>query len=388
MLRKTIALFALLTVLAMSLPVSTQASLPNGTRITFTIRGKGHGVGMSMAGVYGMATHSKGYRDIVNYYYPSTRWSSIDDNKVISVKCEDGVRRNYRIKSYLYRLAEEPDSWPREGLRSLMVAARTYLWYKVKKHGYMPGGQYFVHTIDPSTRPHIVAAVNDTKGKIKTYSGNPLLAAYSGSSGGYTAAFQDTWPGGSTYPYLIRRPSPYDKYISSSWLLSKVRTIQQIRNAYPSAGGINNIRVTRRNGRGSWGGRVLNVRIYGTRRTLNVHGWAFATALGLNSSMFTFSVRPPLNIYASRYRIRKGRAVRIFGYLYPKHNGIRITTYIYKGKKRYYHTATLYGSWSDRSRYEWVFRPGATGTYRLQSRFPGDSDHLSSRSRTIYIRVL
>lgn len=377
--------FTIIFFIAFSLvPITSQAALPRTYKINFTIRGKGHGVGMSMAGVYGMATHSKSYRTIIDHYYPNTSWGKINDNTKISVVCEDGKRRTYTVKGYLYRLAEEPNSWPKEGLRSLMVAARTYLWYKVKKYGYMPGGQYFVHTINPSTRPRIVDAVNDTRGKIKTYGGSPIIAAYSSSAGGYTAAFEDTWPGGSTYPYLVRRSSPYDKYVSNTWHITKTKTVSQIENAYPSIGRLTNMKVIQRNSRGSWGGRVLKIRLYGTSATKTVNGWAFASTLGLDSTIFTFSLRPLITINASRYRIKKGRALRVFGYLRPEHDGQQITIYIYKGKKRYSRNINL----DENSRYEWVLRPGHRGIYKLKSRFHGDNDHLSSNSRVIQITVL
>lgn len=390
MIRRIITTFIILTVAIPSIPVTTQAAIPSTYKVKFTIRGKGHGVGMSMAGVYGMAKKGgKGYKEIVDYYYPNTTWTNTDDNEKFQVKCQKhGTWVTYSVKEYLYRLAEEPDDWPKEGLRTLMVAARTYFRYKINKNnGKMPGGQYFVHDIDPSKRPNIVAAVNDTAGQIKTYNGSPIIAAYSSSAGGYTAAFQDTWPGGSTYPYLIRISSPYDKYIPSTWLYTKNVSIGRIQQVFPDVGKINNIKVTKRNRRGSWGGRVLNVRIYGTKKNRDIHGWTFASSLGIDSTIFTFSLRPSLILRASRYTIKRGRAITIYGYLFPKHNGKKVRTYIYKGKKRYYRDAVLYGDASDKSKFKFKFRPRARGKYKFRSRFGGDTDHLSSTSSDMIINV-
>ncbi len=42
-------------------------------RITFIGRGWGHGVGMCQVGAYGMALKGRKYKEILNYYYPSTQ---------------------------------------------------------------------------------------------------------------------------------------------------------------------------------------------------------------------------------------------------------------------------------------------------------------------------
>ncbi len=45
----------------------------NGSKITFTGRGFGHGVGMCQWGARGMAEAGKSYRDILHFYYPGAR---------------------------------------------------------------------------------------------------------------------------------------------------------------------------------------------------------------------------------------------------------------------------------------------------------------------------
>ena len=42
-------------------------------QFTFTVKGYGHGVGMSQTGAEGMARQGAGYRDILGWYYPGTR---------------------------------------------------------------------------------------------------------------------------------------------------------------------------------------------------------------------------------------------------------------------------------------------------------------------------
>lgn len=263
--------------------------------ISITGRGHGHGVGMSMAGVYGMANNGTSCQNIVNHYYTNVNWESRDDNSVVSVQCTDGQRRPYTVREYLYRLAEEPDDWPREGLRTLMVAARTYLWYKVDTYGYMPGGQAFNHNIDPSSRPNTVAAVNDTSGQILTYGGQPIVAAYSSNSGGYTAAFEDVW-GGDGYPYLQRVPSPEDSAVSNSFRWNASLHPSTIEATYPQIGSFTSIEIPSRNGVGEWGGRVLQVKINGDGGSVTVSGNEFRSAFGLRSSWFAIEL-PSIRLY-------------------------------------------------------------------------------------------
>jgi stage II sporulation protein D len=45
-------------------------------------------------------------------------------------------------------------------------------------------------------------AVRETRGEILTYNGTPILAYYSSTCGGTTAAIEDSWPGRAPLPYL------------------------------------------------------------------------------------------------------------------------------------------------------------------------------------------
>ncbi len=97
-----------------------------GGNITFFGHGRGHGVGMCMAGVYYRAMRGEQYHDIIRAYYTGVSFSQVSDDMPIRVLCRDNVVRTYPLKEYLYRLQEEPDSWPTQGLRVTMVGARTY----------------------------------------------------------------------------------------------------------------------------------------------------------------------------------------------------------------------------------------------------------------------
>jgi SpoIID/LytB domain protein len=252
-------------------------------------RGYGHGVGMSMTGVYFLAKDENwSYRDILTYYFSNTAWGSMDDNANIVAECTDGVKRTFKMKEYLYRLAEEPDSWPTEGLRAHTVAARSYAGEKMQSMGYVPKwGQNFLEYLDPNTRPNIVKAVNDTAGQILTYDGKPIVAAYSSSAGGYTAGLEDVW-GGSPSPYLKQKPSSWDKNGNNYyWKVTVDKST--IESSYPQIGQFQDLKATSRSGYGDWGGRVIYMRLYGSKGTLNVKGYDFANKLGLKSNYFNFT---------------------------------------------------------------------------------------------------
>ena len=257
-------------------------------------RGSAHGVGMSMAGVYGMAQAGYNYQQISNFYYPGTVWSTRDDNKLIqAISPVDNKWHTLTIKEYLYRLAEEPDTWPKEGLRSTMIAARTYLWYKLERYGNMPGGQYWRHDINPATRPNIVAAVNDTTNQVLTYNGKAIVAAYSGSAGGYTAKMSDVWGGSDTpYPYLINRDSPYDSVFTSSYQWSKDTSPSTIQAAYKTVGQFTSLSIEKRTSADIARSRVKRIRINGSAGSVTDTGWNFKAKVGLKSNFFWLTPWP------------------------------------------------------------------------------------------------
>ena len=276
-------------------------------------KGHGHGVGMSMAGTYGMAKAGYNYRKIAAYYYPGAVLNTRDDNKVINAYCPKHKRWvKLKVRDYLNRLAEEPDTWPREALRSLMVAARTYLWYKLERHGNMPSGQYWIHTINPATRPNIVAAVKDTTNRVMTVNNRAIVAAYSASAGGYTAKMSEVW-GGSDKSYLRNRESPWDSVFSSSFNWRKTLTNAQLQKAYPAIGSFRSLAITARTSSDHIRSRAKTVKISGSKGSVTDKGWNFRGKMGLKSNYFFLS--DPGNIRADIYKpqtfARNSRARRL-----------------------------------------------------------------------------
>lgn len=270
-------------------------------KVDFTGRGYGHGVGLSMVSVYFMSKNDPtfsqegGYQNIIHYFYKGVTIDGSDpaysdDNQVL-VEHPDGTMVWKTMRDYLQHLAEEPDSWPKEGLRTTMVAARTYGWYKVNQMGYIPkGGQAHNPSINPITRPNIVQAIQDTSSQVIKYNGNIIVAAYSSSSGGYTARLEDIWSPNtfSYYPYAERVPSPWDAQ-GNHYNWTKSVPVSVIESSYPQIGSFKGLQVVSRNGYGDWGGRVLRIKIIGSQNTIEVSGWDLRTTLGLKSNLFTFS---------------------------------------------------------------------------------------------------
>lgn len=124
---------------------------------------------------------------------------------------------------YLYGVvcAEMPASFEKEALKAQAIVARTYTIYKIQnnesKHG--DAGicddstccQAWISKEERLSRweddvkedfwNKIVEAVDETKGKIVTYEGEPINAFFHSNSGGKTEPPINVW-GGSGYPYL------------------------------------------------------------------------------------------------------------------------------------------------------------------------------------------
>ncbi len=287
--KKIIALILIVTFLAV-LPGSSVAE----TTVTIYGRGYGHGVGMSMAGVYGMAQAGSNYQQITNHYYQNTVWSARDDNTVIQAKCpKHNIWVTISVRDFLYRLAEEPNTWPKEALKSVMMAARSYLWYKIEKKGFFDSGQYWIHDLDMTKRANIMAAVDETANQVLTYNGKAIVAAYSASAGGYTAKMSEVWGGSDTpYPYLTNADSSADTVFATSYQWQVDLTATTIQNAYPTIGQFSNLTILERTSADPLTSRVKKVTITGTAGSVTDTGWNFKSKVGIKSNYFWLTPWP------------------------------------------------------------------------------------------------
>ncbi|MBR3153128.1 MAG: stage II sporulation protein D [Clostridia bacterium] len=126
------------------------------------------------------------------------------------------------LEDYLVNVvsAEMPVSYEVEALKAQAVVARTYTIYKIIHSGKHDGAdicdsslccQAWISKEDRLAKwdqdvaeenwNKIKKAVNDTKGKIITYDGEPINAFFHSNSGGLTEVPFNVW-GGSGYPYL------------------------------------------------------------------------------------------------------------------------------------------------------------------------------------------
>jgi len=118
-------------------------------------------------------------------------------------------------------------------------------------------------------------AVVETTGQVLVDGNNRVVSTeFSSSSGGWTA--------GGTFP---ARPDDGDTISPYHDWTTQV-PVSQFEQAY-GVGSLIDIRVTRRNGLGADGGRVLEIQVVGTSRTVTTTGDAMRIALGLQSNWFT-----------------------------------------------------------------------------------------------------
>lgn len=255
--------------------------------------GRAHGVGLCMDGVLYRAQSGQSCNQILNYYYTGVTIGQSDDNRTVRVKCRDGAVRSYSMKEYLFRLAEEPDSWPAEGLKVLFIAARTYTLNVIARGKHSASGydicssgdccQAFDANRDLSKVPNSVAAVNATAGQIITYNGSPITAAYCGSCGGHTENNEDVW-GGQAMPYLRGKP---DTFCSRSPRYCGVveMSVASLKSKLSGLGcNVGDLKVIDLSDR-TPGGRLRNVKVVGTSGTKSISGKSFAKMLGLNTRL-------------------------------------------------------------------------------------------------------
>lgn len=112
------------------------------------------------------------------------------------------------FEEYLYGVLpkEMGGHWPLEALKAQAVSARTYAFLhmdKYKKFGFNLSGCVASQVYAGYKREHerCTKAVEETRGQILTYEGEPAYTYYFSASGGHTEDVRNVW-GGSGKPYL------------------------------------------------------------------------------------------------------------------------------------------------------------------------------------------
>jgi SpoIID/LytB domain protein len=202
------------------------------------------------------------------------------------------------MESYLKSVvpSEMPTSWAANAVRSQSVAARTYA-ARIKVAAVAGTGYDICDTTSCQVYrgyAHISAggvktryedangnaAIKATAGRILKYGSTVAFTQFSSSNGGHSAQ------GG--YAYLSARVDPYDKVPAvNTW--ARTLTTKSIAARWPGVGTVQQLQVTKRDGDGRWGGRILLVKIIGDTKSVTVSGPTFRMALGLRSTLFTIA---------------------------------------------------------------------------------------------------
>ncbi|MER3396143.1 MAG: hypothetical protein C4318_08620 [Acidimicrobiia bacterium] len=196
---------------------------------------------------------------------------------------------------YLYGLGEMPSSWPVEALKAQAVAARTYALYKARTSGdHRPGCDctVFASVQDQAyvgwskeagpSGAQWRTAVDATSSQVVLYGGNPILAVYHSSSGGYTEANEDVWSG-SPLPYLRPVPDPWSQIPDNPYRQWSVSfTSGEIAAAF-GMDTVFAIDLSRRTQGGGLAWAVLHGMQGGVATSKWIKGGAFRAALGLRS---------------------------------------------------------------------------------------------------------
>jgi len=121
--------------------------------------------------------------------------------------------------TYLYGLAEVPQSWPEAVLDAQVIAARSYAWRSIQRGTFRDydicatvacqvfrGAEILLGSNGDRWRD----AVDRTSGQVLVDGGEPILARYFSTSGGRTYANDEVFPSSGSFPYLRAIADPYD----------------------------------------------------------------------------------------------------------------------------------------------------------------------------------
>ncbi|WP_235560981.1 stage II sporulation protein D [Bacillus sp. FJAT-28004] len=202
--------------------------------------------------------------------------------------------------------AEMPIGFELEALKAQAIAARTYMIRRIllgNDSGVPVKGadvtdttdhQVYISVADLATKwpkyeqknnmSKLNEAVIQTKGKVITYKGEPIDAAFFSTSNGFTENSEDYW--NQEVPYLRSVASPWDKELSPKYK----ETVKLSLNEFYSKLGVakkNSAKPSIRVVEKTEGNRISKIIIGGT----TFSGREVREMLGLASSQFTWSIK-------------------------------------------------------------------------------------------------
>lgn len=245
-------------------------------------------------GLAASATFSskRGWVQLLNYDGSSSRYHGT----ISTVRSGAGELTINRVRLDQYVKGSVPlevsPSWPAATVEAQAIAARSYAEMSRASAGtdsqydicdttncqsyggmarYSSSGER-IWTADP-------AAIAGNQRTVLRYQGRPVFAQYSASNGGATVS------GGT--PYLVGRTDPYDTAASGDPYLNEDETVRA-KSLAASFGlkSVDSVQITKRDGNGPWGGRVLTAYVNGTTtsgKTAHVAttGFDLGSAFGL-----------------------------------------------------------------------------------------------------------
>ncbi|MFN2624856.1 MAG: SpoIID/LytB domain-containing protein, partial [Mycobacteriales bacterium] len=238
------------------------------------------------------------------------------------------------MEQYLYGVVprESPSYFHAEALKAQAVAARSYSAYKIQhvastaKWDICDSTQCQVYgglrlytggDVIALERDTTNAAVDATRGVVRTYNGAAIFAEYSSSNGGWSTA--------GSVPYLVARADPWDAIASPDHNWNGQVSVAQLQAKFAAVGTLDRIVVVTRDGHGDWGGRVKTVRLEGhtssggatsvTTTGAGVYGantWP-ASSSGLRSSWWKVTSAPVPTFTGAVAGVSSGNAVAPVG---------------------------------------------------------------------------
>ncbi|MFA7245187.1 MAG: SpoIID/LytB domain-containing protein [Candidatus Magasanikbacteria bacterium] len=123
------------------------------------------------------------------------------------------------MEDYVAGIAETSNAGPKEYIKALLTAARTYAYYikeYTTKHDARnfdvvahTGDQLYLGYASELLMPNVVSAQQETRGYMVTYNKDYIITPYYSTSDGRTRSWTEVW-GGAHKPWLVSVPAIYD----------------------------------------------------------------------------------------------------------------------------------------------------------------------------------
>jgi stage II sporulation protein D len=243
------------------------------------------------------------------FIYAGGRWYR---GEVDLVRESSGITviNRLNIEDYLASVIgkEMYNTWPQEALKAQAVASRSYAVFKLQR----PKSKLF-DVLDTTTSQVYVGlegeanstqeAVKTTAGQVLMYQGKVIEAVFHSSSGGHTENSENVWQ--NVVPYL-RGVADFDQSSPSyQWTLNL--TAGQLRQRIPGVGDI----LSMIPAKSSSTGRILMLKVQGTKGDRLIKGTEVRKALGLKSTLFT--AKPEFGLVAGKSGAAKPTSFLVSG---------------------------------------------------------------------------